>query len=94
MKDYVRLCAMELRLRLRRFRLERGLNPDRRMSNRPALNPLSYRGSEICVNEIKPSLLRQYYPQSDKASTYKNFFSNRADYGFVIGNRDLLRHKK
>ena len=40
--DNERLCAMELRLRLRRFRFERGSNSVRYIS-RPALNPLSYR---------------------------------------------------
>ena len=42
--DNERLCAMELRLRLRRFHLEWGSNSVRLIS-RPALNPLSYRGS-------------------------------------------------
>ena len=38
--DNERLCAMELHLRLRRFRLERGSNSVRQI-RRPALNPLS-----------------------------------------------------
>ena len=42
--DNDRLCAMELRLWLRRFRLGRGSNSVRLIS-RLALNPLSYRGS-------------------------------------------------
>ena len=42
--DYESLCAMELRLRLRRFRLQRGSNSVSLIS-RPALNPMSYRGS-------------------------------------------------
>ena len=42
--DNERLCAMELHLRLRRFCLERGSNSVRWFS-RPALNPLSIRGS-------------------------------------------------
>ena len=41
--DIERLCAMELRLRLRKFRLERGSNSVRQIS-RPALNLLSCRG--------------------------------------------------
>ena len=41
--DNERLCAMELRLRLRRYRLERESNSVRQIS-RQALNPLSYRG--------------------------------------------------
>ena len=41
--DNERLCAMELRLRLRRYCLERESNSVRQIS-RQALNPLSYRG--------------------------------------------------
>ena len=39
---------MELRLQLKRFRLERGSNSDRKFS-RPALYPLSYRGMRVFV---------------------------------------------
>ena len=46
MDDNERLCAMELRLRLRRYHLERGSNSVREIS-RPALNPLSYWGSDF-----------------------------------------------
>ena len=42
--DNERLCGKELRLRLRRFRLERESNSVRKI-RRPALNPLSHRGS-------------------------------------------------
>ena len=39
--DNERLCAVELRLQVSRFRLEQGSNS----VSRPALNPLSYWGS-------------------------------------------------
>ena len=39
-----RLCAMEPGLRLRRFRLKRGLNLGL-LDHRPVLNTLSYQGS-------------------------------------------------
>ena len=40
--DNEKLSAMELRLRLRRFILERGSNSVRYEISRPSLNPLSY----------------------------------------------------
>ena len=45
-----RLCAVEPRLRLGRVCHDRGLNP-RPLDHRPALNPLSYQGSN--KNEVK-----------------------------------------
>lgn len=42
--DNARLCAMELRLRMRRFRLMREWNSVRQI-RRPAFNPLRHRGS-------------------------------------------------
>ena len=51
--DNERLCAMEFCLTLRKFRLEWRANSVRYIS-RPALNPLSYRGSYNAVMLKKP----------------------------------------
>ena len=48
--DNERLCAREPHLRLRRFRLQRGSNSG--LLDRPALNPLSYRGSCVTLCRI------------------------------------------
>ena len=53
----MKTCTMALRLRLRRFRFEPGSNLVRWII-RPALNPLSYRGSksDLCKSKMPCSL--------------------------------------